>query len=137
MDAGPPRPGGVPNGGGDTGYRPDDDKRLHGDNTFGDQLFTDRNWRIVDALKKVAADLGETPVRVVLAWVAGRPGVASTLMGVIRADQVADNSVGALNLSLPSEATAALNAASGEGVRIIYGPFKSAARNQMVFGGLT
>lgn len=88
----------------------------------------------MDALKKVAADMGETPARVALAWVAGRPGVASTLMGVSRADQVTDN-VGALSVSLPTEATAALDAASREGGRFLYGLFQPAARNQMVFGG--
>lgn len=134
VEAGPSRAGGVPNSGGETGGRPDDDKRLDGDNPFGDQLFTDRNWRIVDTLKTVAANLGETPARVALAWVAGRPGVASTLMGVSRADQVTDN-VGALGLLLPSEATTALDAASGEGGRFLYGLFQPPARNQMVFGG--
>ena len=134
VEAGPSRTGGVPNSGGDTGDRPDDDKRLDGDNPFGDQLFTDRNWRIVDALKEVAVDMSETPARVALAWVAGRPGVASTLMGVSRADQVTDN-IGALSLSLPSKAIAALDTASGEGGRFLYGLFQPAARNQMVFGG--
>ena len=134
VEAGPSRAGGVPNSGGDAGARPDDDKRLDGDNPFGDQLFTDRNWRIVDALKKVAADMGETPARVALAWVAGRPGVTSTLMGVSRADQVTAN-VGALGLTLPLEATATLEFASGEGGRFLYGLFQPAARNQMVYGG--
>ncbi len=134
VEAGPSRSAGVPNSGGDAGARPDDDKRLDGDNPFGDTLFTDRNWRIVDGLKKVAADLGETPARVALAWVAGRLGVASTLMGVSRADQVTDN-VGALGLALPSEAKAALDSASGEGGKFLYGLFHPAARNQMVFGG--
>ena len=78
--------------------------------------------------------MGETPARVALAWVAGRPGVASTLMGVSRADQVTDN-VGALNLSLPAEAQAILDSASGEDRRFLYGLFHPAARNQMVFGG--
>lgn len=134
VEAGPSRSGGVPNSGGDVGARPDNDKRLDGDNPFGDQLFTDRNWRIVDALKKVAADMGETPARVALAWVAGRPGVASTLMGVSRADQVTDN-VGALGLTVPSDAKATLEAASGEGGKFLYGLFQPAARNQIVFGG--
>ncbi|GAA0732024.1 aldo/keto reductase [Sphingomonas japonica] len=134
VEAGPSRTGGVPNNGGAAGDRPADDKRLDGDNPFGDQLFTDRNWRIVDTLTKVAADMGETPARVALAWVAGRPEVVSTLMGVSRADQVTDN-VGALNLSLPAEAQAALGSASGEGGRFLYELFRPSARNQMVFGG--
>lgn len=134
VEAGPSRSGGVPNRGGEAGGRPDDDKRLDGDNPFGDTLFTERNWRIADALKQVAADMGETPARVALAWVAGRPGVASTLMGVSRAEQVTDN-VGALELSLPSEAIATLDAASSEGGKFLYNLFRPAARNQLVFGG--
>lgn len=134
VEAGPSRSGGVPNSGGELGGRPENDKRLDGDNPFGDTLFTDRNWRIVDALKAVAADMGETPARVALAWVTGRPGVASTLMGVSRAEQVTDN-VGALGLELPSQALTALEAASREGGKFLYGLFAPAARNQMVFGG--
>lgn len=134
VEAGASRSGGVPNSGGDTGDRSDDDKRLDGGNPFGDQLFTDRNWRIVDALKKAAADMGESPARLALAWVAGRPGVASTLMGVSRADQITDN-VGALGLSLPADVSATLDSVSGEGGRFLYGLFQPAARNQMVFGG--
>ena len=134
VEAGPSRSGGVPNSGGETGDRPEGDKRLDGDNPFGDSLFTDRNWRIVEAVKDVAADIGESPARVALAWVTGRPGVASTLMGVSRADQVTDN-VGALDVSLSLEATAALDAASSEGGKFLYGLFRPEARNQVIFGG--
>ena len=134
VEAGPSREGGVPNTGGKAGDRSEDDKRLDGDNPFGDTLFTDRNWRIVEALTRVAADIGETPARVALSWVASRPGVASTLMGVSRAEQVTDN-VGAIELALPPEATAALDAVSGDGGKFLYGLFKPAVRNQVVFGG--
>ena len=34
------------------------DKRLDGANPFGDTLFTERNWRIVDVLRRVAARPG-------------------------------------------------------------------------------
>lgn len=101
VEAAPRRQGGVPNRGDTTAtMRPQDDKRLDGDNPFGDTLFTDRNWRILDVLKRVAGELGETPARVALAWVVGRPGVVSTLMGVSRSKQVTDN-VMALDLHLP------------------------------------
>lgn len=134
VEAGPSRSSGVPNSGGNGGERPADNKRLDGDNPFGDTLFTDRNWRIVDAVKTVAKDMGETPARVALAWVAGRPGVASTLMGVSRAEQVTDN-VGALQLVLPPKVLVALDSASGEGGKFLYGLFRPAVRNQIVFGG--
>ena len=135
VEAGPKRAGGVPNQAGqDDTARPADDKRLDGDNPFGDTLFTDRNWKILDVLKRVAAEIGETPARVALAWVIGQPGVASTLMGVSRPDQVTDN-VAALALDLPPQHRAALDAASGGNLPFLYGLFQQAARNQIVFGG--
>jgi aryl-alcohol dehydrogenase-like predicted oxidoreductase len=135
VEAGPKRQGGVPNQGGQgDAPRPADDKRLDGDNPFGNTLFTDRNWAILDVLQQVAAAIGETPARVALAWVVGRPGVASTLMGVSRVEQVSDN-VAAIDLELTSEHRAALDAVSGGSQPFLYGLFAPAARNQIVFGG--
>jgi aryl-alcohol dehydrogenase-like predicted oxidoreductase len=134
VEAAPSRAGGVPNAGGVEGARPEGDKRLDGDNPFGDMLFTERNWTIVHEVKRVAAEIGETPARVALAWVVSRPGVASTLMGVSRAEQVAAN-VAALDLILPPEHLSALDAVSGEGGKFLYGLFKPPVRNQIVFGG--
>lgn len=135
VEAGPTRNGGVPNAGEDgQGSRADDDKRLDGDNPFGDTLFTERNWRIVDEVKRVAADIGDTAARVALAWVVGRQGVASTLMGVSRPEQVTDN-VSALNLQLSEQHLATLDAVSAGGSKFLYGLFKPQVRNQIVFGG--
>lgn len=135
VEAGPAREGGVPNAGNDGQVsRADGAKRLDGDNPFGDTLFTERNWRIVDEVKRVAAELGETAARVSIAWVTGRPGVASTLMGVSRAEQVTDN-VSALRLQLPQEHIAALDAVSGEAGKFLYGLFQPQTRNQIIFGG--
>ncbi|WP_076069428.1 aldo/keto reductase [Sphingomonas montana] len=134
VEAGPQRRGGVPNQGvTDGATRPADDKRLDGDNPFGDTLFTDRNWRILEVLRQVAADLGETPARVALAWVVGRPGVAATLMGVSRAEQVGDNAA-ALALILPEEQRATLDAVSADQA-FLYQLFKPEMRNQIIFGG--
>ena len=135
VGAGAPRAGGLPNEGATTeAARADGDKRLDGNNPFGDTLFTERNWRIVDEVRRVAAEAGESPARVALAWVLGRPGVTSTLMGVSRAEQVPDN-VAALGVRLAPEHRAALDAASaGEG-RMLYGLFTPAMRQQVVFGG--
>jgi len=135
VEAGPKLAGGVPNEAGqETTERPAEDKRLDGDNPFGDMLFTDRNWQILDVLKRVAAEIEETPARVALAWVIGQPGVASTLMGVSRPEQVTGN-VAALGLHLPVEHRATLDAASGGTLPFLYGLFEQAARNQIVFGG--
>ncbi|RZM21377.1 MAG: aldo/keto reductase, partial [Sphingomonas sp.] len=135
VEAGPKRAGGVPNqAGSDETARPADDKRLDGDNPFGDTLFTERNWQILEILKRIAGEIGETPARVALSWVVGQPGVASTLMGVSRPEQVTDN-VAALGLRLPPEHRAALDAVSGGNLPFLYGLFQPAVRNQVVFGG--
>jgi aryl-alcohol dehydrogenase-like predicted oxidoreductase len=46
-----------------------------------EKLCPERNWTIVEALIKVARDLGRPPAQVALAWIATRPGVASTIVG--------------------------------------------------------
>jgi aryl-alcohol dehydrogenase-like predicted oxidoreductase len=110
-------------------------QRLDGANPFGDSLFTPRNWTIVDELKRVAAEAGESSVRVALAWVCGRPGVASTLMGVSRIDQISDNSA-ALQVKLSAVHRAALDAVSASGEpRMLYSLFTPALRRQVIFGG--
>jgi aryl-alcohol dehydrogenase-like predicted oxidoreductase len=115
--------------------RPADDRRLDGANPFGDSLFTPRNWEIVEAVRRVADEIGQSPARVALAWVVGRPGVASTLMGVGRAAQVADN-IAALELALSSEHRAGLDAVSAPAEpRLIYRLARPPLRQQVIFGG--
>lgn len=108
--------------------------RLDGANPFGNTLFTERNWEIVEVLRTVAADLGETMARVALAWVVGRRGVTSTLLGVSSAAQLQGN-IAALELELPADAVARLDAASSE-ARGLYGLFSPAGRKNAVFGGM-
>ncbi len=134
VEAAPSRAAGLPSKAADGGARPEGDKRLDGANPFGDSLFTERNWRIVEALRGVADQLGETPARVALAWVLSRPGVDTALMGVSRVAQVHDN-IAATDLRLPPEQLAALDAASTSEAATIYDLFTPAARQHVVFGG--
>ena len=135
VEAAGPRAGGLPREAAKEGEkRPEGDKRLDGANPFGDTLFTDRNWTVVDALRRVAEEAGQSMARIALAWVVGRPGVASTLMGVSRAEQVADNAA-ALDVVLSPEHRAALDAASAPDPRSLYSLFTPALRQQVVFGG--
>jgi aryl-alcohol dehydrogenase-like predicted oxidoreductase len=134
VEASPPRAGGLPDDAGTGAARPEGDKRLDGNNPFGDTLFTDRNWRIVEALRAVANEIGETPARVALAWVLSRPGVDTALMGVSRVSQVHDN-VAATELTLPADQIAILNEASKPEAALIYGLFTPDARQHVVFGG--
>ena len=136
VEAAGPRSGGLPRDAATTGdERPDDDKRLDGSNPFGDSLFTDRNWTIVAELRRVAGETGQSPARVALAWVMGRPGVTSALMGVSRVEQMADH-IAALELALSPEHLAALDAASAPAdPRMIYALYRPPMRRQVIFGG--
>lgn len=73
--------------------------RLSGANPFGDTKFTDRNWDILQVLREVAVDIGVSPAEVALAWLVGRQGVASVLIGASRPEQVTSN-IAALDVVL-------------------------------------
>ena len=135
VEAAAPRPGGLPRDAATPGeVRPEGDKRLDGPNPFGDTLFTDRNWRIVDELRRVAAEAGETPARVALAWVLGRRGVTSTLIGVSRVEQLHAN-ISALDFVLAPEHRAALDAVSAPADPGLYALFGPAMRARVIFNG--
>ena len=116
--------------------RPADDKRLDGANPFGDSLFTERNWTILDTLKTVSKESGFSPAQVALSWVTGQRGVASTLLGVSRVGQIADN-IAALDIVLSPEHRAALDAVSAPEQKMLYSLFTPMLRQQAVFGGST
>ena len=135
VEAAGPQSGGLPRDAATPDEaRPDGDKRLDGANPFGDSLFTERNWRIVDVLRRVAEEAGQSPARVALSWVIGRPGITSTLMGVSRVEQVGDNAA-ASGVALLAEHRAALDAVSAPEARFPYGLFTPSMRQQVVFGG--
>jgi aryl-alcohol dehydrogenase-like predicted oxidoreductase len=85
------------------------DGRLNGDNPYGGMLFTEANFRIVDELRGVAEEVGRAMAQVALAWVAGRSGVASVLMGASRPEQVREN-VASLDIVLSPEQRKRLDA---------------------------
>jgi aryl-alcohol dehydrogenase-like predicted oxidoreductase len=72
---------------------------------------TDEDWVVIDALETVAAELQVSPAAVALAWVRGRPGVASTLVGARTIDQLRAN-LASLDLTLSDAHVATLDAAS-------------------------
>ncbi|MFF5288693.1 aldo/keto reductase [Paractinoplanes globisporus] len=73
--------------------------------------LTDRHWAIVATLREVAAEVGGTPAQVALRWVTGRDAVAGTLIGATTVEQL-DADLDALDLELPHEAVARLDAVS-------------------------
>ncbi len=135
VEAAAPRDGGLPAEAVPPGAeRPGDDKRLDGANPFGDSLFTDRNWTIVNAVQQVAQACGASAATVALAWVIQRPGVASTLMGVSKVEQVRDN-IAALDLTLSATHLSVLDSVSAPAQKMLYSLFTPAMRQHAVFGG--
>jgi aryl-alcohol dehydrogenase-like predicted oxidoreductase len=70
-----------------------------------------RGDRVLDALRSVAEDLGDTPTRVALAWVLVKPGVAAALLRVADTDQL-ERSVDAPRVHLERHHVALLDRAS-------------------------
>ncbi|HVP54291.1 MAG TPA: aldo/keto reductase [Candidatus Eisenbacteria bacterium] len=70
--------------------------------------FTERNWRILDALLEVAKELGRPAAQVALNWVVTQPGVTSTIIGATRMAQLEDN-LAALSFEIPAELRAKLD----------------------------
>lgn len=137
VESAAPQAAGLPREGAQEGVsRPEGDKRLDGANPFGDSLFTERNWNILDTLKAVADDTGFSQAKIALVWVTARAGVTSTLMGVSRVAQVAENA-SALDIVLSSHHLQALDAVSGSDQKLLYSLFTPAMRRHAVFGGST
>jgi aryl-alcohol dehydrogenase-like predicted oxidoreductase len=52
---------------------------------------SEADYVVIDALNAVAREVGASPAAVALAWVQGRPGITSTLVGARRMDQFEAN----------------------------------------------
>ena len=72
---------------------------------------TPRNWVILDALQQASREMGKRPVELALNWVANRRGVASTLIGATRIEQLEAN-LASLNFVIPEELSRRLDEAS-------------------------
>lgn len=82
---------------------------------FG-QMYRGRYWHdamfdVADAVVAAAGEMGCTPAQVAVAWLLGRDGVTSPIVGASRPEQLED-SAGALGLRLPDEVVARLDEVS-------------------------
>ncbi|MGI4739075.1 MAG: aldo/keto reductase [Janthinobacterium lividum] len=109
--------------------------RLSGPNPFGNTLFTDRNWRILDALRAVATQAGRPLAQVALAWAAAQPGMSSLIIGASKMEQLADN-LASLDVQLSRTQLRTLDEASALEPAFPY-PIFTPAGNKGVFGGAT
>ena len=109
--------------------------RLSGSNPFSGPYtkFTERNWRVLDALQAVAAEMERPPAQVALAWVAAQPGITSVLLGASTPGQLHDN-LAALDLVLTPVHLAQLGQASALDVAFPYG-ILTLEGSRMIFGG--
>jgi aryl-alcohol dehydrogenase-like predicted oxidoreductase len=76
-----------------------------------DQFFYDHpgDWDVVDAVKAVAAERGDKPAQVALAWLMARPAVAAPIIGATKLAHLRD-AIAAVDLELSSEEMAVLEA---------------------------
>lgn len=64
--------------------------------------FSERNWRVMDALTSASAELGKPAAQVALNWVATQPGITSTILGATKLAQLDDN-LASLDFTIPPE----------------------------------
>ena len=100
-----------------------------------DRRGTERTWRIVNAVRKIAADRGVTMAEIALAWVTRRPAVSSTILGARNTGQLEAN-LRAAGLQLTPQETAELDAVSDPGAPDYpYGKMGAEQRRRSLAGG--
>jgi len=72
------------------------------------QNLGEKVYSIIDELIAIGKELGSSPASIALAWVQGRPGVASTIIGARRMDQL-DQNLAALDVALSRDQVARLD----------------------------
>ncbi len=76
-----------------------------------ERALTEQAYRVLDVLQRVASEAGTTVARAAIAWVQGRAGVASTIIGARTLEQL-ENNLGALDVQLTQEHLKALDEVS-------------------------
>ena len=109
--------------------------RLSGSNPFGNQKFTARNWRVLDALRTVAAQVDRPLAQVALAWASVQPGITAPILGISKLEQLHDN-LDSLDIRLTPEQLRTLDESSALDPAFPYGIFTGEV-NRMIFGGAT
>src|SRR5580698_10378969 len=96
---------------------------------------SDRNWNIIDAVLRIAKEIGATPAQVALSWIADRPGVIAPIVGARTVEHLRSN-LGAAELMLDSEAATALEKVSApQSGGYPYGAFGEGQRGRSLQDG--
>jgi aryl-alcohol dehydrogenase-like predicted oxidoreductase len=80
-----------------------------GNDAFADELYSDQDFDVVDAVRSVAAERGLPPAQVSLAWLLHKPAVTAPIVGATKIDHVED-AVAATEVTLSAEEIARLEA---------------------------
>jgi aryl-alcohol dehydrogenase-like predicted oxidoreductase len=100
-----------------------------------DRRGTERTWRVVEAVRKIAADRGVTMAEIALAWVTGRPAVSSTILGARTTGQLEAN-LRAAGVHLTPQETAELDSVSDpRAPDYPYGEMGAGQRSRSLAGG--
>jgi aryl-alcohol dehydrogenase-like predicted oxidoreductase len=80
-----------------------------GSDPIADNLYTDDDFDVVDAVCTVAAQRDLPPARIALAWLLGRPGVSAPIIGATRTEHLTD-AIAAVHTGLTEDEVATLHA---------------------------
>jgi aryl-alcohol dehydrogenase-like predicted oxidoreductase len=103
--------------------------------TIANGALTERNFAIVDVVKKVATELGRTPAQVGLAWTLQNPGVTASLIGARTPAQLEDN-LGALQVDFTASQLARLDEAGAIGLGFPHDMLARDTTRALTRGGL-
>jgi aryl-alcohol dehydrogenase-like predicted oxidoreductase len=84
------------------GHAPPAEARLNTRQDYFDSLNTERNWKVLDAVERVARRNETTPAAVSLAWLLARPETSTVLVGARNEAQLEEN-LRALSVKLSPE----------------------------------
>lgn len=100
-----------------------------------DRRGTERTWKVIDVVRKIATSRGASMAEVAVAWVTARPGVTSTILGARTLEQLETN-LRAADLQLDPQETAELDAASDlRATDYPYGELGLEQRSRTLTGG--
>ncbi|MEV1320371.1 aldo/keto reductase [Micromonospora arborensis] len=108
--------------------------RLTNPNAAGREI-SPGDWKVIEALESVAADLGRSMAQVAINWVATQPAVASVIVGASSPEQLASN-FDALDFEIPVDARRRLEEASVPNLGLPYAMFTPQYQSWVVSPGL-
>lgn len=96
--------------------------------------LTDRHWQVLQTLDRIAGTLGVTMAQVAINWVSTQPGIASAIVGASSVGQL-ETTMAALDVELPTDLRAELDAASSAPPESVYRMFTPDYQQQLINPG--